>query len=76
MTSTNESSGAMPTDEAKPNWTWLQAKIDRRNDSAQTGKSAVEELDDWFDCQLAELEEAFSQFVTPKSLTRDLKRSR
>lgn len=76
MTSTNDSSGHMPTEETKPSWTWLQARIAEKNNASRIEKSAVAELDDWFDGQLAELEEKFAQFVTPKSLTRDLKRSR
>ena len=76
MTSTNGSSGHMPTEETKPNWTWLQARIDEKNGASQLDKSAVTELDDWFECQLADLEQAFAQYITPKSLTRDLKRSR
>ncbi len=76
MTSTNDSSGHMPTEETKPNWTWLQARIAEKKGASRIENSAVAELDDWFDGQLAELEETFAQFVTAKSLTRDLKRSR
>lgn len=67
MTTTSDSSGASPTEEAKPNWSWLQEKI---------APAQVAVLDDWFDMQLSELEEDFAQFVTPKSLGRDLARSR
>ena len=76
MTSTNDSSGHMPTEETKPNWTWLQDRIAEKKGASRIEKSAVAELDDWFDGQLAELEETFAEFVTAKSLTRDLKRSR
>ncbi len=72
MTNTSDSSGARPTDEAKPNWSWLQDRID----ATQAGSAAAMELDDWLDRELSELEDAFAQFVTPKSLTRDLKRAR
>lgn len=67
MTTTSDSSGTSPTEEAKPNWSWLQEKI---------APVQVAPLDDWFDLQLSELEEDFAQFVTPKSLGRSLARSR
>ncbi len=67
MATTSDSSGTSPTEEAKPNWSWLQEKI---------APSQVAVLDDWFDMQLSELEEDFAQFVTPKSLGRSLARSR
>ncbi len=67
MTTTSDSSGTSPTEEAKPNWSWLQDKI---------APAQVARLDDWFDTQLSELEEDFAQFVTPKSLGRSLARSR
>ncbi len=67
MTTTSDSSGTSPTEEAKPNWSWLQDKI---------APAQVALLDDWFDVQLSELEEEFAQFVTPKSLGRSLARSR
>ena len=57
----------MPTEEARPNWSWLQEKMDT---------SAVAELDQWIDSQLKGLEEEFAQFVTPKSLGRSLTSSR
>ncbi len=67
MTGTSEPFGAMPTDEARPNWSWLQEKMNT---------NAVAELDQWMDSQLLDLEEEFAQFVTPKSLGRSLAGSR
>jgi hypothetical protein len=67
MTTANDSSGTSPTEEAKPNWSWLQDKI---------APAQVAQLDDWFELQLCELEEDFAEFVTPKSLGRSLARSR
>lgn len=67
MTTTSDSSGTSPTEESKPNWSWLQEKI---------AVAQVAPLDDWLEMQLSELEEDFSQFVTPKSLGRSLARSR
>lgn len=67
MTGTNDSSGASPTEETRPNWNWLQEQIP----AAQ-----VAQLDDWMDVQLMELEDDFAQFVTPRSLCDSIARSR
>ncbi len=56
MTSTNDSSGAMPTEEAKPNWVWLQEKVH---------SAAVAQLDDWLTNELTQLEETFAEYITP-----------
>lgn len=71
MTNTSDSSGSTPTDAARPDWSWLQAKLD----AATAGTRAVAELDDWLDDRLSDLESTFASFVTRDSLTRDLKRS-
>jgi hypothetical protein len=70
--SASDSFGAIPTRENKPDWSWLQEKIDAANSDTR----AVAELDEWLDQQLAELEEAFATYVTPKSLARELNRGR
>ena len=72
MMSTSGSSGAMPADEAKPNWSWLQEKIDAR----LAESSAAAQLDNWLARDLELLEQEFAAYVTPKSLGRDLKRGR
>jgi hypothetical protein len=72
MTFTSDSSGAMPTRENKPDWSWLQEKVE----AAHSSSGAVAELDQWLEQQLADLEEAFATYVTPKSLSRELNRGR
>ena len=67
MTGTNDSSGASPVEETRPNWKWLQEKIP---------PAQVAQLDDWMDVQLMELEDDFAQFVTPRSLSHSIARSR
>ncbi len=64
MTSHSEHSGAMPTDEAKPNWSWMQEKL-KPETAAQLGA--------WMELQLAELEDAFSACITEKSRSRWLR---
>lgn len=71
MINTSDSSGSTPTDAARLDWSWLQAKLD----AATTGSQAVAELDVWLEDRLSELELTFASFVTRDSLTRDLKRS-
>jgi hypothetical protein len=70
--SASDSFGAMPTRENKPDWSWLQEKLDAANSESRV----VAELDRWLEQQLAELEEDFATYVTPKSRTRDLGRGR
>lgn len=67
MTSINDSSGSMPTEEAKPDWSWLQEKINA---------TEMTRLDDWLENELYELEEHFAEFVTAKSLSRSMQRPR
>lgn len=62
----------MPTDEAQPNWSWLQEKLD----AAHAGSPAAMRWESWLERELVELEETFSDLVTLKSQARDLKRAR
>ena len=64
MTNYSDSAGAAPADEARPNWSWLQEKVPH---------ASIAKLDLWLDRQLAELEENFAEFVTPKSRNRELR---
>ncbi|MCA9132147.1 MAG: hypothetical protein KDA45_03300 [Planctomycetales bacterium] len=61
MMNYSDSAGAMPADEAKPNWNWLQRRVD---------PASSEMFDAWVDCQLAELEASFAEYMTDRSRSR------
>lgn len=61
-----DSTNHMPADEARPNWQWLQDRVDRLESRAALGT--------WLFDQLAELELAFAACVTVKSMQRDERR--
>ncbi len=58
-----DSTHPMPADEARPNWEWLQDRVDRLETRAALGAWVVE--------QLADLELAFAECMTVKSMQRD-----
>lgn len=64
MINPSESAGSTPTEEVKPNWNWLQDRLDA---------TSTAQLDEWLSVELEELEESFAELITKKSRERSLK---
>lgn len=61
MTIHSDSTGARPADEARPNWSWLQERID---------PTSTELFGTWLDSRLVEMEASFSDLITIRSRRR------
>ncbi len=61
MTNFSNSAGSRPTDDAKPDWSWLQERVDQ---------TPTEQLADWLQENLVALEDEFAELMTSNSRNR------